>query len=490
MLTLCLLSLYIFGGAPVSQEEPVLTSDGTRLILNEGHAFVEIENARSDYLVGEDVRFVVRFGIEEEFEERFQIQLFRAKMDVPIQISAPWLLGTDALQPVERPTQAPPGALSIALGDERAWVIPAADQKRKGMNFKTYEFTLSFRAAQEQVLVLKPLELRYAFATEFEESFLTGRNAANRVDALVRSQGLEISIEELGAAQAPIGFSGAIGHFGVRAEICVDPTAGDSFLQFKLHVTGRGNLAEMKPPVLRELEHFEVIGILDPRCSIDDAKTFSYDIVRTDSMPAEVPPVAFTYFDPGLGAYQTLHTKALRVPELAVETVDSLEAVQLPSPQAVEPVAAPEPGSRVSPWAWSVAVVLALISAGFGLWRVARGAASRAGKGLPISSSKPSAQELGAALTDYERGHCEDPLGSLSRFLKLRLGLDSEELNAKGLASRLESAGVESNLAGRAEATLGALLAARYGQGECSKALSDGPAVVQGLAQGWRRATD
>ncbi|MHC4933339.1 MAG: hypothetical protein ACYTGV_14235, partial [Planctomycetota bacterium] len=57
----------------------------------EERAFLETESPRGIYYVQEPVRVVLRIGVDAEYFERSVVQMFQRRLDLPVQVDAPWL---------------------------------------------------------------------------------------------------------------------------------------------------------------------------------------------------------------------------------------------------------------------------------------------------------------------------------------------------------------------------------------------------------------
>ena len=123
---------------------------------------------------------------------------------------------------------------------------------------------------------------------------------------------VELVVTSLPDAGKPESFTGAVGRFDLAVR--VKPTkvrAGDP-LTVTMTVSGEGHVEGIREPQLSSTEGFkvyepEVISQTTPQgAKIVGRKAFSKVIEAQADDIQEVPAVAFTYFDPTLGAYQTV----------------------------------------------------------------------------------------------------------------------------------------------------------------------------------------
>lgn len=282
------------------------------------HAFVEISTPRDTYFVQERIELRVRLGVETRFLQTSLVQLFPQRLDVPVQLSAPWiqdlpdLRGAIALpDEVEKPVGGARRS-SFAL-DER--VVEAArvqDRLVDGRSFTVLEIEKSFLPTSAGELTFEGPLLRFAYAIRFDEGSLNGRVALDRRDAVVHGESLKLRIEPLPEAGRPIEFTGAVGSFTVQAQ--ADRyvlTVGESFV-LTLRIEGDGNLESFEAPRLSELAGFHVEGTLDAKGPT--LRTLTYHLAPLREDVKEVPPIAFAYFDPHAPAgYRSVRTQAIPI---------------------------------------------------------------------------------------------------------------------------------------------------------------------------------
>ena len=118
---------------------------------------------------------------------------------------------------------------------------------------------------------------------------------------------------------APDWFNGAVGSYAMTVK--PDRTSlevGES-MQISVTVTGRGNLATMDAPILDVPAAFDVY---DPDVStlldrsgarLTGSKTFRYILIPRTNGAFEIPPITFSWFDPGAGVYRTSKSNAIPV---------------------------------------------------------------------------------------------------------------------------------------------------------------------------------
>jgi len=127
-------------------------------------------------------------------------------------------------------------------------------------------------------------------------------------------------------ADIPPEDSGAVGQFAGRATI-VDTTfrAGEPFL-LRLSVEGSGNFEQSLPPALDLPEtwrHFARSASFERTGLLTGTRIFEWFVIPDQPGQQVMPPIRFTYFDPQIGAFQTLVTDPIDI--LVDETFASVE---------------------------------------------------------------------------------------------------------------------------------------------------------------------
>ncbi len=150
------------------------------------------------------------------------------------------------------------------------------------------------------------------FGAAFLNSFFGGGYKEKRVKLVGPKRSL--TIIDLPEKGRPANFGGAIGTFSLL--VSVKPTTakvGDP-LTLKMVVTGTGNFDRVDPPVFPAGGGWKTYT---PSSKFKDLgngrgrKKFEQAIVPTSSSLRAVPPVSFTYFDPGARRYVTLKSDAI-----------------------------------------------------------------------------------------------------------------------------------------------------------------------------------
>lgn len=186
---------------------------------------------------------------------------------------------------------------------------------------------------------------------------------------------------------APAGFSGAVGQFRLNAKVVPATAAVGEPVTWTIELSGTGNWPDLAGLPAREVSRdFQVISPQAKRTPAEGKlfdSTLAEDVVLVPTKPGTytLAPVAFTYFDPKSGTYQTLTTPRTTVtisapaaPRFNIAppteaTGPATEAAQPPKPPAPPdlPSALPRdplPGSASArvPFAGPRPLILALLA--------------------------------------------------------------------------------------------------------------------------------
>ncbi|MBP9913627.1 MAG: BatD family protein, partial [Opitutaceae bacterium] len=128
----------------------------------------------------------------------------------------------------------------------------------------------------------------------------------------VTSNQPSISVRPL--PSAPAGFTGAVGQFRLNSKVVPTTTAVGEPITWTLELDGTGNWPDLAGLPAREVsKDFQVIQPEAKRTPAEGKlfdSTLAEDVVLVPTKPGTytLAPVAFTYFDPKTGTYQTLTT--------------------------------------------------------------------------------------------------------------------------------------------------------------------------------------
>jgi hypothetical protein len=336
-------------------------------------------------------------------------------------------------------------------------------------DYRVFEIERSYFVDSPLVLQLPPALLRFAFATRFDDGFLDGRIAADRIEAYVLSLPQTLQIHALPEQGRPSDFSGAVGTLRLRSEIDRRELDLGSSLKFSLFIEGEGNLERFEAPRLDALDGWRVLGLIDVRAP--KLRSIEYDLAPRAVEVQRVPPIEFSYFDTSAPAsYRTLHSEAHEVRVRA----NTATKPAPPSASTTQPVEQP----AKTQWMWWVAGAIGRL---FAALAVRARLGSKRGRPETKSRAVDSARVQSALAAVRARAEASDAeqLQVFAEYLAARLDVATSSVFDPGLEARLIAAGVPRELAQRSQTWIDSLVAARYG----GKPLDSGPARAGGLLQ-------
>lgn len=254
------------------------------------------------------VRVVIAW--DREWFATSSVPLFRERVDVPCHVDVPWLRAEPGRAVgIERVADAQQ-RVSVVVGDRVVDARALADETRDGRTFARAELRCRWLPLVDGEQTMQPLRLRYAFATEFREHLLRGREPVDRQDATVSSQPRTLRVDAL-PKPAPAGFTGAVGEFELHATSGGERVhVGDAF-RIEVTVTGDGNVERFAGLGQPSLDGFHVDGIAERDAPV--GRRFELDLVALREGVAEVPPVSLLAFSPARGDYVTLTAEPVPV---------------------------------------------------------------------------------------------------------------------------------------------------------------------------------
>ena len=198
------------------------------------------------------------------------------------------------------------------------------------------------------------------------------------------SQRLSVDVRALPSG-APPSFEGAVGRFSMTARANADSVAVGEPVTLTVQVQGTGNLTTLSPP---QLNLPSVIEAYEPAVETDverngrevhGTKTFTYTLVPRSGGRHALPPVSFSYFDPGAGRYETLRAEVspLRVSGTAARAAAGRTGGGLPVGDVTDLMttdeadwvrAEPRPLHR-QPWTYLALLVPVLVAGAAVLYR-------------------------------------------------------------------------------------------------------------------------
>lgn len=131
----------------------------------------------------------------------------------------------------------------------------------------------------------------------------------------VKSEPVTIHVKPLPEAGKPAGFAGAVGNFNMDAAIDKTEVKANDALNYKVKITGTGNIKLFKPLSVDFPADFEKYDpkitdtITDDVNGVSGSRIYNYLLIPRHQGDYNVDPLKFSYFNPTTGRYVTLSSK-------------------------------------------------------------------------------------------------------------------------------------------------------------------------------------
>ncbi len=184
---------------------------------------------------------------------------------------------------------------------------------------------------QAGTLTIDPLELSVVAQIVMQsrrqsliDDFFGGPNI-QEVRRRVASKPVTITVRDLPAG-APSSFSGAVGDFSLEMLAPPAQVAANSAFTLNLKLSGSGNLPQVQAPKIELPASFEQYNVKTTESLNNTARgiygyrQFEYPAIARVAGEYELPAVEFTYFNPRLKTYETVHTQPVKLTVLRDST--------------------------------------------------------------------------------------------------------------------------------------------------------------------------
>jgi hypothetical protein len=417
--------------------------------------FVELRPARDQVRVGEPLEVQLAIGLDSEFRERELVPLFARALDLPVEVRAPWWPAARGGRWLALP--APDGkSRTFVLAGEVAHAQVAAQELRDGRAYAVHTLSLTFLPDTPGELVLDGAELRFAYATQFDDDVFRGRVPRDRAEASVRAAAVRVRVLPLPEAGRPPQFAGAVGEFEFGSDAMPREVAVGDVVTLTLEIRGRGNFDHFAPPRVGPFDGLRTISERTER--LPDVLRTICELKVVAERVREIPALEFAYFTSGTsGRYKIARTQPIPLRVRPAMKLD-LAVVDVPLEAPLSPA-------------------LLLGSGVFVLLLVVLFLRARARRGQATAKEHAKA-------ADFEVGLIR-PGGDVTKlfpaYLAARLGASAATVVDATLAARLVAAGVPSELAGQAAELAQTFAAATYGNKAPKELVERARAIVREL---------
>jgi hypothetical protein len=206
-------------------------------------------------------------------------------------------------------------------------------QRRDGDDFLIVSVPLTLVPLAAGMHVLPPASLLAEEGTHWRRDFFGGRRAtrARKWRALDRER--KLTVKALPLERAPPGFAGAVGT-GFNLEVSADRSVvqvGDPItLTFALR--GEGNLETAALPPLDAEGLLPAAAFRVPEGDLAGAleggeKRFSAVVRVLDERVREIPALAYSWFDPATGGFETTHSRPIALSVGRAEVIGAADVI-------------------------------------------------------------------------------------------------------------------------------------------------------------------
>jgi tetratricopeptide (TPR) repeat protein len=355
----------------------------------------------------------------------------------------------------------------FVINRELARATFLGDYERDGKRWQYFQIERSFLPSKVGKVDLVAPTLRFS-----SMRYNRGRLRGGQKDSFgIAGDPISLEVMPIPEVGRPSPYFAAVGRFSIEAALNRDRIRfGDSF-KLTLTVRGQGNLEFLRMPDLSSLTGFHKRGAAEA-VRDENRVVVTYDLTPLSADVAEIPPIAWNYFDttPGVEAFIEVETKPLTVVVDAIENAETIASLPESAAAAVTPgvddifdlpafdiAAIPnaEPSLLLrglavfSPWA--------LMLCAFA-WLRSRRLAS-----LDVAGKRARGARRGfdAAL---ERG--DDAMDAIAAYLGDRVDIAPAAVISSDLVSRLGEHGLDEAVARDVASAIERGTAARYGGGQ------------------------
>jgi hypothetical protein len=163
--------------------------------------------------------------------------------------------------------------------------------------------------------------LNDVFNDPFFQSFFGGGGTTEK-DITLASPPTTIDVMSLPTQNRPEGFSGAVGHFKITSGLSAATTPIGDPLTLRMRVSGAGNFDRVRSAMLGSVDDWKTYPPTATFTAADATgyrgeKVFEQAVIAREPGTKILPGLAFSYFDPDAGRYETALTPPVNVTVMA-----------------------------------------------------------------------------------------------------------------------------------------------------------------------------
>jgi len=340
-------------------------------------AFVEVQGPERA-VVEQSAVFEVVIGWDRAWFDQHAVALSRQRTDVPLHLDVPWLRASDRYVAAVLAPRDGEETRSAAVGDRVVAASLLDDATVAGRAFTRVAVRVRVVPTRAGALELEPARVRYAFATEFRDHLLRGREPVDRQEGATSSAPRQLVVRRLSGA-APADYSGAVGAFAVEWSSGGEQVPVGQPFEVVMSVYGgeESNLDRIRPPSFLDLDGFHVQGVIER--PVEVGREFVVSLVPLRVGAAAVDGLSFVRYAPATDEY--VRTARASVPVLVAPRRAGVEL-----DPGVEELIRQDERERSGVAAWLRWVFVGLAVVGLTLFRFDRGRRRRSGLATSLAS--------------------------------------------------------------------------------------------------------
>lgn len=317
--------------------------------------------------------------------------------------------------------------------------IKPTNEKVNGVNYQVYTLKKELLFAQKSgMLKLNPFSVTARIQTSPFSPAITKKIVSNSP-----------SIEVASLPQnPPESFTNQVGEYTLKTTFNRDSAQINEPIDFKITISGKGNLKQLNP---LELTFPADLEVYDPEVKnkisvseggVKGSKIFNYLIIPRESGKYQLPKVEFSYFDVSSNTYKTLSAEDYEIVVTNEDGSISKPQKEEDSSEFAEKVEKENSGFN---WMWLL-IPLGVIG-GVGLWFILIGKSKEeTEEERKKNARKKLAQKLAIAKSHLDENEIsqfyDEILIGLNNYVNQKLGIQTADMTKESIDQTLNKKGV------------------------------------------------
>ena len=145
------------------------------------------------------------------------------------------------------------------------------------------------------------------------------------------SKELHVLVRGLPTEGRPPSFTGGVGDFQIQLSTAQNRVKIGDPIELSIRINGKGRFSRIQQPVLNEIpeykKNFVVSDNLQPGDILEDSITFNQVVRARDETVTRIPPVQFSFFDPGKGQYVSVESNDIPIKVLPTKQITAADII-------------------------------------------------------------------------------------------------------------------------------------------------------------------